>query len=249
MKTLIYTTCDFSPQSYECTELLYRSITLNNSNFDFAIISDKEHPNSAFPIIKVDNTTGHLSNWKYSHLIPNGYNQYFYLDSDILFFGKLENLYNEHELSICSGKDAKMSDSEYYCYKYATPEEKLEMKKYEGFCAGSFGFKNIDFLSEMRNLMIPKQENAIIPDDISRREMFLKILPDAILDQTSFNYWIFKRLPEFKYFDFSNQCIIRPDGMRYTSDKTVYHFCGFQMEMSSKYQRMLHFCHNNNIEI
>ena len=63
--------------------------TLNNSNFDFAIISDKEHPNSAFPIIKVDNTTGHLSNWKYSHLIPNGYNQYFYLDSDILFFGNL----------------------------------------------------------------------------------------------------------------------------------------------------------------
>ena len=240
MKTLVYTTCDFSPNSYNCTELLYRSLTINNSNFDFYIVSNKKSEQSQFPIIVED-----------TDLMPKGYDQYFYLDSDILCFGKLEDLCDDSNLSVCSARDALMSDSDYYCYQYATPEEKIEMKKYYGFCAGSFGFKNPQFLSDMRKLIEPKLKNPSIPDGISRKELHDIIIHDAILDQTSLNYWIFKRLPDLKYYDFCDKTLIRPDDpfRRYTNDKILYHFCGFRAEMNSKYERMINWCRYNNIEI
>lgn len=252
MKTFVYTTCDFSSNSYNCTELLYRSLTVNNSNFDFYIVSNKTSEMSKFPVIVEDNPNRKiLANWKYTDLIPKGYDQYFYLDSDILFFGKFEDLCDESDISICSSKDALMSDSDYYCYPYATDEEKNEMKKYYGFCAGSFGFKNLEFLSDIRNLIEPKLQNPSIPDGISQNKRFEMILSDCILDQTSFNYWILKRLPNFKYFDFSDRMLMRPDDpfRRYTDDKILYHFCGFRAEMNSKYERMINWCRYNNIEI
>ena len=252
MKTLVYTTCDFSPNSYNCTELLYRSLTINNSNFDFYIVSNKKSEQSQFPIIVEDSPNRKiLANWKYTDLMPKGYDQYFYLDSDILCFGKLEDLCDDSDLSVCSMRDALMSDSDYYCYQYATPEEKIEMKKYYGFCAGSFGFKNLQFLSDMRELIEPKLKNPSIPDGISREEFHDIIIHDAILDQTSLNYWIFKRSQDLKYYDFCNKTLIRPDDpfCRYTSDKIVYHFCGFRAEMNSKYERMRQWCRYNNIEI
>ena len=250
-KTLIYTTCDFSPQSYQCTEFLYRSLMVYNSEdiFDFCVISNKINPECIFPIILIDNKIpNNLSTWKYTQHIPKGYERYFYLDSDILCFGKIDDMFNESNFSFIT-ETHPMSDSDCYCYKYATTEEKLQMKNYNGFCAGSFGFKNIKFLSDILNLMKQKLSNTEISDNISIREKFDLILPDALLDQTSFNYWIFKQLPELKYCDLSNKCVIRPDGIPYTSDKTIYHFCGFQYEMVSKYNRMKHFCHVNNIEI
>ena len=252
MKTFVYTTCDFSSNSYNCTELLYRSLTVNNSDFDFYIVSDKKSEQSQFPIIVEDNPNRKiLANWKYTDLMPKGYDQYFYLDSDILCFGKLEDLCDDSNLSVCSARDALMSDSDYYCYQYATPEEKIEMKKYYGFCAGSFGFKNPQFLSDMRKLIEPKLKNPSIPDGISRKELHDIIIHDAILDQTSLNYWIFKRLPDLKYYDFCDKTLIRPDDpfRRYTNDKILYHFCGFRAEMNSKYERMINWCRYNNIEI
>ena len=252
MKKLVYTTCDFSPNSYNCTELLYRTLTINNSNFDFYIVSNKNSEQSKFPIIVEDSPNRKvLANWKYTDLMPKGYDQYFYLDSDILCFGKLEDLCDTSDISLCSDKDVLMSDSEYYCYPYATPEEKIEMKKHHGFCAGSFGFKNLEFLSDIRNLIEPKLKNPSVPDGLSQNERFEMILSDCALDQTSLNYWIFKRLPDLKYYDFCDKTLIRPDDpvRRYTSDKILYHFCGFRAEMNSKYERMRQWCRYNNIEI
>ena len=77
MKTLVYTTCDFSPNSYNCTELLYRSLTINNSNFDFYIVSNKKSEQSQFPIIVEDSPNRKiLANWKYTDLMPKGYDKY-----------------------------------------------------------------------------------------------------------------------------------------------------------------------------
>jgi hypothetical protein len=250
-KTLVYTTCDFSSNSYKCTELLYRSLLVNNSDFDFYIISNTKSSESEFPIIVEDSPNRKiLANWKYTKLLPEGYNQYFYLDSDILCFGKLEDLCDDNDLSLCT-ENHRMSDSEYFCYKDATPEEKLKMKDYNGFQAGSFGFKNMKFLSEIRELIEPKLNNPIIPDGISREEFHRIILPDAMLDQTSLNYYVLKQLPDMKYFDFTDKVLIRPDDpvRFYTENKMIYHFCGFRAEMNSKYQRMVNWCRYNNIEI
>ena len=142
---------------------------------------------------------------------------------------KLEDLCDDSNLSVCSARDALMSDSDYYCYQYATPEEKIEMKKYYGFCAGSFGFKNPQFLSDMRKLIEPKLKNPSIPDGISRKELHDIIIHDAILDQTSLNYWIFKRLPDLKYYDFCNIFLLSQKFFFYLSynfKKTIYLFIG-----------------------
>ena len=103
----------------------------------------------------------------------------------------------------------------------------------------------------MRKLIEPKLKNPSIPDGISRKELHDIIIHDAILDQTSLNYWIFKRLPDLKYYDFCDKTLIRPDDpfRRYTNDKILYHFCGFRAEMNSKYERMINWCRYNNIEI
>lgn len=250
-KTLVYTTCDFTPYSYECSELLYRSLSIYNSNFDFYIISNKNSETSNFPIIVDDSPSRKvLGNWKYSPLIPKGYDQYFYLDSDILCFGKLEDLCDQNDLSLCT-ENHKMSDSEYFCYEYATPEEKEKMKNYYAFQAGSFGFKNIEFLKEMRELIEPRLRNIQIPQGLSREEYHKLILPDAILDQTSLNYHVLKQLPDIKYHDFTDKVVIRPDDpfKPYTENKIIYHFCGFRAEMYSKYLRMINYCRLNGIEI
>lgn len=223
---LCYTITNFCPCADQCIELLYQSIKLNNKeDFDFIVLSSCDVPIN-FKIntivdknILYDKYIGFL---KYSDLIPKNYKYYIYLDSDILYFGKLSYLLSDkHDFTIT--KENIHSNHEWFHYKYYN--DKLKINNSYGINAGSFAFKDINLLYNIKK--------------IYNNYIGLSPIDNAKLEQSSFNY-LLALLSDFnidKYYDISNICELHAT-TSLIEGKLLYHFCNFTQSLEFKYNNM-----------
>lgn len=217
MKTLVYTISDFKVGALECISLLYKSI--KGSDFDFCVVSNKRPENCPFNVVVDSTERAYVGFLKYSPKVPSGYDRYLYLDSDILFFDKVDSFFSEKPFSVVLEK-LQMSD-EWFNY-FRSGED---FSQYKGINAGSFGFYDYSFLARVRKLFEP-----FVSGDVHR---------DARLEQSSFNYAVLKTISgQFSLLnDFSEESLLFAQADS-PLDKKLYHFCGFSNEMLSKYYKM-----------
>jgi hypothetical protein len=219
MKTLVYTISDFKPHALDCISLLRKSLS---GDFDFCIISNKKPENCPFQIFVDPILHNYIGFLKYSPLVPFGYDRYLYLDSDILYFDDVDKFFSEKKISVVL-ESLRMSDE---WFNYSRSGE--DFSSYSGINAGSFGFYDYRFLSDVRGLFEP-----FISEDVHR---------DARLEQSSYNYAVMKTVNK----NFSLLSDMSKDSVLFAQansplDKKLYHFCGFSNEMASKYFKMKQF--------
>lgn len=226
MKTLVYTCSDFSPLAKECIDLLYSSIH-NKSKFDFAVVTNSVNAPKTFNIIYDDSKVNYVVDLRYSAKIPNNYDRYIYLDSDILFYGDIELLYDTNiEHSIVN--EFLMMDSDWCSYPFSDSTHKNKEKSLKGLNSGTFTFTDTSFLSEVR---------ALLSKDTKSTPM-----ESAKFEQSSYNYAICKKLN----YDFSKAYDLNPIVQLFAHqhpisiEKKLYHFNGFSGGMDIKYKLMQH---------
>lgn len=232
MKTLLYTVSDFKNHAIDCIDLLINNI--KDSNFDFAIVSN-QNIDCKYQIILDEKKYEYIGFLKYSEKIPNGYDQYIYLDSDILYFGHSHELFDSSkDFSIV--KEKLLMNTEWFKYPYVNCSEYLKNANSNlGLNAGTFAYKNITFLKEVRDLYSP-----YITQNIHL---------DARLEQSSYNFAL-SNIVEFdfsKCYDLTDKTILFADQHPFYQDRTIYHFCGFSNEMQSKFFKMKNFYDNIKI--
>ncbi len=227
-KILVYTVSDFKPYSLQCIELMLSCF--ESKNFDFKIVTNNIQYKDYEDIIFDDSKYSYVGFLKYSENIPDEYDQYIYLDSDILYFGNVNELFSDKEYS-CVVEDLPMTN-EWFLYKNHDNQYLNNIKKLNGFNAGTFSFKNISFLSKIRQAFKP-----YITQDVHS---------DARLEQSSFNFALSNEIN----FDINNTKDLTPitqlfaDINPYNNNKKLYHFCGFSNEMGSKFFKMKSFYDN-----
>jgi lipopolysaccharide biosynthesis glycosyltransferase len=224
-KILLYTVSDFKPYSTECIKLMISSFS--NLNFEFKIVTSNHEYKEYEDVIFDDSENCYVGFLKYSKNIPSGYDQYVYLDSDILFFGEIDNLFSEKEYS-CVVESLPMTN-EWFLYKNHSEEHLKKIKQLNGFNAGTFCFKNISFLKKIRDAFEPY---------ISQN-----IHSDARLEQSSFNFILSKEInfDITQAYDLTSLTQLFADANPYNEFKKLYHFCGFSNEMHSKFYKMKKF--------
>lgn len=239
MKTLLYTVSDFKEGAIDCIRMMKNSIIGND--FDFIIIANKKI-DCEYEIIVDENSDNYIGFLKYSSKIPDHYDQYIYLDSDILFLGQISNFYSNQEFSIVF-ENLKMNSqcsSHRYWFKYPhdnSDEYLYNIENLYGINAGSFAFKNISFLSKVRSYFENFKSNDV--------------LNNAILEQSSFNYAICieNNFDFSNCFDFTNQSIIHAKSDSFCLNKKLYHFAGFTNSMIHKKETMEKFINENKNRI
>lgn len=238
MKTLLYTISDFKDGSIECIDMMLSHI---EGEFDFAIISNREL-NCSHKIYIDESCGNYIGFLKYSKQIPEGYDQYVYLDSDILFFGDLGILFDDRPLSITQESKLMNSCCEQgrFWFKYPfdkTQEYSDKISYFFGINAGSFAFKNIEFLHRVRKLFENCKSHSI--------------MENAILEQSSFNYSVLQeiRFDLNKALNFTDLTVFDAHKYEFTDCKKLYHFCGFENAMYGKKQKMQNFLNENKNRI
>jgi hypothetical protein len=233
MKILLYTVSDFKSGSIDCIDMMLSKI--KDKNFDFLIISNREEACKYSTI--VDKSFGEYAGFlKYSSSIPRNYDQYVYLDSDILYLGHLHDLFNDSLISIT--KENLPMNQEWFKYPFDNSEEYLsKIYQMKGVNAGSFCFKDIGFIDLVRSFFISHITNDV---------MF-----NAMLEQSSFNYALCKYL-NFDFtniFDFTEQTQLFAHQHPFSDNKKLYHFCGFDNSMNGKIKKMIQFLYENSNRI
>jgi hypothetical protein len=236
-KYLIYTVSDFKSRALDCIDILYDSLLIKNSkdNFDFAIVTtDQSLPESCQHQLFIHkNLNLNYIGWlKYTDMLPAGYEQYIYLDSDIIFLDKIENILQKDSVTLVS-ENYSMSH-EWFCYSNASQEEKNKMNAYSGYNAGTFAFNNINFIQDINNIT-----KSINYNDLS-------CLNQAKMEQSIFNYSLFLKMQNnnLSVNNITNMVSFSPEKC---FDKTIYHFAGFSGEMANKYDRMNIFYKNRKV--
>jgi hypothetical protein len=225
MKVLVYTVSDFKTNALDCIRLLLSSF--NKINFDFKIITNNFNYKEYEDIIYDEYQCDYVGFLKYSKYIPSGYDRYVYLDSDILYFGDIEDLFSNKNYS-CVIEDLPMSN-EWFLYKNHNLEYLDKIKSLNGFNAGTFSFTDINFLKKIRDSFEPYVIN--------------NTHYDARLEQSSFNFIISQEI-NFDLDKIHNLTHITQLFSNIGSqkeDKKLYHFCGFSNEMQSKFYKMKNF--------
>lgn len=227
MKILIYTVTDFSSNASNCIRLLYDSID-KSEEFDFLVMATKP-PEDFFEFKYIVDPIGspYAGILKFSEKIPEGYDKYIYLDSDILFYGKASDLFTiDKKISIV--KESRNMLVEWHRYPYADHQDISLMSETSAINAGTFSFSSYKYFKGVRDLFFP-----FISGFIS---------DNAKLEQQAFNYFVAKTV-EFNLdacFDLTE--ITQLFAQQFApSEKKLYHFCGFTGEMSSKYINMKKF--------
>lgn len=239
MKTLLYTISDFKEGAIECIRMMRNSI--GDNNFDFVIIANKKIE-CEYEIIVDESVDNYIGFLKYSPRVPAGYDQYIYLDSDILFFGPISDFYSDQEFSIVF-EDLKMNSQCWagkFWFKYShdcSESYSSNIENLYGVNAGSFAFKNISFLSNVRFFFEKFKTNDI--------------LSNAILEQTSFNYalCIQNNFDFSRCLNFTNKSVIHAKPNSFNIGKKLYHFNGFTNSMIHKNEIMKKFIHENKNRI
>lgn len=224
-KILIYTVSDFKPYSLDCIKLMLS--TFEDKNFDFKIITNNIKYKNYEDIIFDDSAYSYIGFLKYSKNISDEYDQYVYLDSDILYFGNTNQLFSDKEYS-CVIENLPMIN-EWFLYKNHDKEYLEKIQNLNGFNAGTFSFKNISFLSKIREAFEPY--------------ITQNVHADARLEQSSFNFILSNEI-NFdinNINDLSQTTQLFADINPYNTTKKLYHFCGFSNEMGSKFFKMKSF--------
>jgi hypothetical protein len=236
MKIFLYTISDYKPYSIDCIDLLLSSIIFD-IDYDFFIVSNNEGiSNNKYQTILDNNELSkeYIGYLKYSPLIPKNYDYYIYLDSDILYFDKLSNLFNmEYSFSIVKENPNTISDHDWYYFKYHTLDENNTQKLKNSYAlnAGSFAIRGSEIftIDQMYNLYKSHFNN-----DIGH---------DVRLEQSIYNYIIHSTscYDLSKCYDITDTVKLFASNTQQASDKKLYHFCGFTNEMASKYKYMKEF--------
>jgi hypothetical protein len=228
MKILVYTVSDFKADALDCIKLMLSSF--NKINFDFKIITNNIDYKQYEDVIYDEFQCEYVGFLKYSENIPDGYDRYIYLDSDILYFGNVNELFSDKEYS-CVIEDLPMTN-EWFLYKNHNNQYLNNIKNLNGFNAGTFSFKKISFLSKIRQAFKP-----YITQNVHL---------DARLEQSSFNFILSNEI-NFDINNINNLTQITQlfaDINPHSNSKKLYHFCGFSNEMSSKFFKMKNFYDN-----
>jgi hypothetical protein len=93
------------------------------------------------------------------------------------------------------------------------------MNSVKGFNAGTFVFKDKSFLTRVSELFVP--------------QTFKSIEEEGKFEQKCFNYAIFKEKPD--YVDISPYIQLHATDI---TEKSIYHFCGFDGHMGNKLEKM-----------
>jgi hypothetical protein len=232
MKFCIYTVSDFSEKSSECIDLLYDSLLKKNklNTFDFYIVTNKNIKNNKYKIIQ-ESINSHYIGWiKYTENLPDGYDFYLYLDSDILFYENVENIFRKKQISIVY-EMLPMSNI-WFSSSIANYEEKMQMSQLKGVNAGTFCYENKEFIKEINKLI--------------KIEYYTEnIYTQAQIEQSTFNYKIFNILKTDKQIinDITSTVSLHANDL--VKNKYIYHFCGFNGKMEDKYVRMKKFISKN----
>lgn len=225
MKILLYTVSDFKSNALDCIRLMLSCFT--EINFDFKIVTNVKEYEQYEDIIFDDNRYNYIGFLKYSKNIPAGYDKYIYLDSDVLYFDNVNNLFSEKKYS-CVIEELPMNH-EWFLYKNHEHEYLEKIKLLNGFNAGTFSFDDINFLKQIRDCFEPFVSQ--------------NVHSDARLEQSSYNYILSKNI-NFNISNIHNlteMTQLFADTKQYTSNKKLYHFCGFSNEMQSKFIKMKNF--------
>lgn len=232
MKCCIYTVSDFSEKSSECIDLLYDSLLKKNkiNTFDFYVVTNKNIKNNKYKIIQESINSNYIGWIKYTENLPDGYDFYLYLDSDILFYENVENIFRKKQISIVY-EMLPMSNI-WFSSSIANYEEKMHMSQLKGVNAGTFCYENKEFVKEINKLI--------------KIEYYAEnIYTQAQIEQSTFNYKIFNILKTDKQILNDITSIVSLHANDLVKNKYIYHFCGFNGKMEDKYIRMKKFISKN----
>jgi len=233
MKYLVYTVSDFSDGAEECISILYNSILKRNnkSNFDFVVVTNKSRQ-SKFNLVIDDSVESNYIGWlKYTNKLPEGYDGYLYLDSDIIFYEKIKNMFGSHQISVIY-ENSPMSCS-WFMFDMATDEEKQKMMNIKGCNAGTFSFTDKIILEKINNLCkLINFKN-------------LNILDQAKAEQSCFNYFIFSLHQQQISLNNITSFIQLHVVEEKEKNKSIFHFCGFDGGMVDKHKKMKKFIERN----
>ena len=213
--------------------MLYDSMILD-SDTDFCVVATRAmtgkfyHKSIVAPLPK-----GYPGFLKSSEMIPRGYDQYIYLDSDVFCFGNPKSLIHPDKDFSIVFEEMPMIDR-WYVYDKAPREDKLKMERILGMNAGTFCFKDIGFLEEIRRLWHPWVQWGSSTG------------VDARLEQSSFNYAICQRtgFDLGKCHDLTTITQLQAQVRPFDPAKYLYHFTGAPNTMAGKAYVMGEFLKN-----
>lgn len=226
VRVLVYTVTDFNDEAHKCIDLLAANMTLPDG-VDFCVISNKPGPEGfSHKVIVEPRDYVYGGFLKYSKLIPKGYDYYLFLDPDIICFGNPVNLIDPNkDFTIIVEPKESMSGT-WFGYRLAPISDRLKFVMLKGINAGTFGFRHIEFTDSIRKLFEPHIQN--------------KLVADAILEQTSYNYGmcLATDFDLSKSYDVSDKAQLFAGYSPFDLSKQLFHFCGFGKTMADKYSEM-----------
>jgi hypothetical protein len=234
MKVLLYTISDLKIDSIRCVDLLLSSIVYD-IEYDFYIISNKPSSNRIAYNLIIDDVlpSNYIGYLKYSEKLPDNYDYYIYLDSDILYFDKLSKLIDGTKEFSVVAENYEVGNGEWFYFKYSNLDEQntINFKKSKALNAGSFAFKR----SSKNTMHLARSlYNTYHNNDIDH---------DVKLEQCIFNYIIHSNTNYIldNCFNITNTVELFASNKPPKENKKLYHFCGFTNEMGSKYRSMKEF--------
>lgn len=238
MKTLVYT-CNDLRHSLPCVDLLYSSLLENNSSdsFDFVVLcNSKDHLRTDYKVLYDESyPPQYLGFLKYSSSIPTNYDFYVYLDSDILFYSRLNEILPSTEKTLCvaSEGNAFMIDSDWHSHGY---NDKLLLLGQPKPCinAGQFSFRgSCNLTSLVRNNMETTLKSITSYQNLPSHYC-------AMYEQSSFNYTLISMWDNIDLNKIGSRLSVRPE-QELQSGKSIFHFTGFHDGMITKNNRMKNF--------
>jgi lipopolysaccharide biosynthesis glycosyltransferase len=232
-KILVYTVSDFSAYAETCVNMLFDNIQ-KEAGIDFCVIATRPpSPSFKYKTIPVKSYTNYIGHLKFYPKLPEA-DYYVYLDSDILFFGSIFNLIPEtSDFSIVREPEGLLTDEWHSRHIVDKSTIKTDIC---GLNAGTFVFKNREFLEEMvtkitahYNPNYHSQLNAMIEQSVFNH---------LIGEKCNYDWSVFKDLTDITK-------IHVPDDFIYDPRIQVYHFCGWTGSMVHKFYRMGNFLNNN----
>lgn len=233
MKILVYT-CNDLQHSLPCVDLLYNSLLKNNTSdsFDFAVVcNNRSHQKVDYNVLYDESYPQQFVGFtRYSSVIPSGYDFYLYLDSDILFYDKIENVLPSEYNGICvatEGNNLMINSPYWHSYGYV---DKINKKGNHRPCVNSGEFS----FGKSSNLLSMVRENLM-----SLYSHEFDSMTCAMYEQSSYNYTMIDLWDCVNTSKLTSKLSFCPE--KDSHDKTIFHFAGFQEGMIHKHQRMMNF--------
>lgn len=226
MKILVYTISSSREYAIKCQNLLFDNLLKYNSNIELLTITNNLKTNLNQQKYKTIYDDSDLRLLKYSQKIPEGYDAYVYLDSDILVYGNITDIVPvKEDYGLVTEAPKKMCSSPWFRYDFADLELIEEMKNKTALNAGTFVYKNTELISYIYKEL---QKNI---DKVPYYKNKWK------LEQSCFNYYFLKFRHKYKILDERCKLFALP-GDYADLNKQIFHFCGISKTLLQKYNQM-----------